>query len=67
MTGAWLEDAKTGLEAWVRHHSAWERFALVTDVEWIAKATAMFSWLAPGEVRTFGKNELARAKAWVAD
>lgn len=24
------EDAKTGLRAWVRDHSAWKRFALVT-------------------------------------
>jgi hypothetical protein len=36
--GAWVEDVKTGLAAWVRHHSAWRRFALVTDVEWVAKA-----------------------------
>jgi len=48
--GAWLEDAKTGLSAWVKHHSAWQRFALVTDVEWIARATQMFTWLAPAPV-----------------
>jgi hypothetical protein len=63
--GAWLEDAKTGLSAWVKDHSAWERFALVTDVEWIARATRMFSWAAPGEVKIFGSGELAEAKSWV--
>jgi hypothetical protein len=64
--GAWIEDAKTGIGAWVRHHAAWERFALVTDVEWIARATRMFSWLAPGEVRIFRPAELEEAKSWVA-
>lgn len=63
--GAWLEDMKTGLEAWVRDHSAWERFALVTDVEWIARAARMFAWMAPGEVRIFGAAELGEATAWV--
>lgn len=64
--GAWLEDAKTGLSAWAKHHSAWQRFALVTGVEWIARATSMFGWAAPGEVRTFAPGELEEAKAWVA-
>jgi hypothetical protein len=63
--GAWLEDMKTGLDAWFKHHSAWRRMALVTDVEWIAKATGMFAWLAPGEVRTFPSAELEAAKSWV--
>lgn len=64
--GAWLEDAKTGLSAWVKHHSAWQRFALVSGIEWIAKATQMFSWLAFGEVWIFGSGDLDEAKAWVA-
>ena len=65
-SGAWVEDAKTGLEAWVRNHSAWKRFALVTDVEWVAKAMHAFAWLAPGEVRVFGRGELDAAREWVA-
>lgn len=65
--GAWVEDMKTGLNAWVRDHSAWKRFALVTDVEWVAKAMRLFAWMAPGEVRTYGLAELDEAKAWVAD
>ncbi|HEX5610638.1 MAG TPA: STAS/SEC14 domain-containing protein [Solirubrobacterales bacterium] len=64
--GAWIEDAKTGLGAWAKHHSAWRRFALVTDVEWVAKAMRAFSWLAPGEVKIFSPAELEEAKAWVA-
>jgi hypothetical protein len=64
--GAWVEDMKTGLEAWVRNHSAWKRFALVTDVEWVAKAMRAFAWLAPGEVRVFGLDELDAARDWTA-
>lgn len=64
--GAWIEDAKTGMEAWVRNHSAWKRFALVTDVEWVAKAMRAFAWMAPGEVRVFGLGELDAAREWVA-
>jgi len=60
------EDVKTGLEAWVRDHSAWKRFALVTDVEWVAKAMHMFTWLTPGEVLIRDLDGLEEAKAWVA-
>lgn len=64
--GAWIEDAKTGLRAWVRDHSAWKRFALVSDVEWVAKAMRMFAWMAPGEVETFGLAQEAEARTWVS-
>jgi hypothetical protein len=60
------EDMKTGLKAWVRDHSAWKRFALVTDVEWVAKAMHMFTWLTPGEVLIRDLEGLEEAKAWVA-
>ena len=65
-SGAWIEDAKTGMEAWVRNHSAWKRFALVTDVEWVAKAMRAFAWMAPGEVRVFDLGELEAAREWAA-
>lgn len=64
--GAWAEDMKTGLRAWVRDHAAWKRFALVTDIEWIAKAMRAFAWMAPGEVRVFPIAELAAAREWAA-
>jgi hypothetical protein len=64
--GAWREDLETGLRAWVRDHSAWRRMALVTDVEWVARAMRVFAWLAPGEVRVYAPADLAEAKAWVA-
>jgi hypothetical protein len=64
--GAWIEDVKTGLNAYVRNHGAWRKMALVTDVEWVAKAMRAFAWMAPGEVRVFALAELEAAKAWVA-
>jgi hypothetical protein len=63
---AWPEDLKTGLSSWLGHHSAWKRFALVTDVEWVARAMHMFSWMAPGEVMICKPDSLDEAKTWVA-
>jgi hypothetical protein len=64
--GAVIDDVETGLRAWVREHSAWRRFAFVTDSEWLAKSMRAFAWLAPGEVRVFGLEEMAAARDWVA-
>ncbi len=64
--GAWPEDVRTGLRAWVRDHGAWKRFALVTDVEWVAKAMRMFTWMTPGEVMVVGLDQEEEAKRWVS-
>lgn len=64
-SGAWVEDMKTGLRAWAHDRSAWKRFALVTDVEWVAKAMRMFAWMAPGEAEVFGLAQEDEARAWV--
>jgi hypothetical protein len=64
--GAWIEDVKTGLRVWVRDHSAWKRFALVTNVEWVAKAMHLFTWATPGEVMIGDLDSLQEAKTWVA-
>lgn len=65
-TGAWLEDLKTGLDVEFRNRSRWKRFAFVTDVDWVAKATRMFAWLIPGELKVCPMDELDEAKSWVA-
>ena len=56
-------DAKVGLE----HPSAWERIALVTDIDWLRSATHIFGFVMPGEVRVFTNAELPEAKKWVAE
>jgi len=57
--------ARTAL-ARLGHPRAWHRTAVVTDVDWIAKAMHMFGWLTPGEVKLYGLAELQDAKTWVA-
>jgi hypothetical protein len=59
-------DTELGFDLTVRHHDAWERSAIVTDIEWMARATRAFGWMIPGEARVFPMAELQQAKAWVA-
>jgi len=59
--GAMWQDTKLGLE----HLGAWEKMALVTDVEWIGHTVKAFGWMMPGEVRVFPVAERAAAEAWV--
>jgi hypothetical protein len=65
--GALAEDTKVGITLGLGHLHAWKRTALVTDVDWIAKALQMFGWLSPGEVKLYGLDGLEDAKAWVAE
>src|ERR1700751_138201 len=64
--GALAQDTKTGITLGLGHPHAWKRTALVTDVDWIAKALHMFAWLTPGEVKLYGLDGLEDAKMWVA-
>jgi hypothetical protein len=64
--GALWADTKLGFDLGVRHHDAWERSAIVTDIPWMAHATKLFAWMMPGEARVFPLADLAQAKAWVA-
>lgn len=60
------QDLKSAGTVGLRHRKAWERFALVTDKDWMRRAVAAFGWLSPGELRIFEPDELEDAKAWVA-
>jgi hypothetical protein len=64
--GAVKEDVKGAVPLALAHRDAWKRIAVVTDVDWIAKAMEMFRWLIPGEQKVFGLGELEDAKRWVA-
>jgi hypothetical protein len=59
-------DVTQGLSFGVKHWSAWERMAVVTDVDWLRHSMQMFGWMTPGEARLFGLDELPQAKEWVA-
>ena len=64
--GAMWEDAKLGFDMGVRHRGDWVRSAIVTDIEWMVRATKMFAWMIPGEARVFPVAQLDEAKRWVA-
>jgi hypothetical protein len=59
------EDIKTDVELGIRHRDAWERIAVVTDMDWLWRAFELFSWMVPGEMRLFHESELEQAKAWL--
>jgi hypothetical protein len=59
--GAVWDDIKVG----VGHLSRWERFAVVTDVEWIRQTMKFFGFLMPGEMRIFSSDEAAQAREWI--
>jgi hypothetical protein len=63
---AWWDDMKTGLGLGLGHHSAWKKSAIVTDVDWVAKAFRLFAWMTPGEVKVYGSARRDEALAWVA-
>jgi SpoIIAA-like len=61
--GPLWEDAKAGT---IRHRSALERTAMVTDQEWLVRAARLMGWMAPGEFKVFPTAELEHAKAWIS-
>ena len=46
--GALWAEAKLGLDLGIRHHDAWVRSAIVTDLEWIARSVRLFAWMIRG-------------------
>lgn len=60
--GAMWEDFKVGVE----HLTRWDRFAIVTDVEWIKHSIRFFSFLMPGSLKLFPASEAAQARAWIS-
>jgi hypothetical protein len=61
------EDLEADVELGIRHRDAWERVAVVTDLDWLWRAFELFSWTVPGEMRLFRESELEQAKAWLAE
>ena len=61
--GAIWEDTKVGFTHFLR----WERFAVVTDVEWIQHTMKLVGFLMPGEMRAFPTAEAERARSWITE
>lgn len=64
-TALWA-DAKLGFDLGALHREAWVRSAVVTDIHWVARATNLFVWMIPGQVRVFPLAKLEQAKSWIA-
>jgi SpoIIAA-like len=59
---AMWDDAKVG----IRHLTAFEKIAVVSDVDWIVGAVKVFAFVIPCPVRIFGNERLHEAKVWVS-
>jgi hypothetical protein len=62
-SGAAWEDAKVGM----KHLTAFERVAVVTDVDWIENMVKAFGFVMPGEVRVFDDDDLEEARTWISE
>ncbi len=61
--GAMLDDAKMGM----KHLSAWDRIALVSDQEMINSFAKSFGYLMTCELRIYKNAEFEQAKKWVSE
>ncbi|MGA9876620.1 MAG: STAS/SEC14 domain-containing protein [Solirubrobacteraceae bacterium] len=60
------EALKADVELGLRHRQAWERVAVVSDMGWVRRASELFAWMMPGEIRAFQEPELESAKTWLS-
>ena len=61
--GAMWDDAKLG----VRHLTAFEKIAVVSDVSWLVRTVRFFRFLVPCPVKIFTGEKLHDAEAWICD
>jgi SpoIIAA-like len=60
---AMLDDARVG----IKHFSAWEKIALVSDHELINTFAKFFGYMLSCELRIFRNSELDEAKKWIKE
>lgn len=61
-SGAMWDDMKLGMS----HMKAWDKIAIVTDLDWVAGAMRIFRFALPCPVRVFGNSEFNDAARWIA-
>ena len=61
--GAMWDDARVD----IGHFTAWEKIAIVTDVEWIRIMGKVFGFTMVRQVRIFPNKELKAAVEWVSN
>jgi len=57
-----FDDTKVGFQ----HIRAFERIAVVTNLNWVSNGIHIFSVIFPGEIKIFKNNELEAAKEWIS-
>lgn len=60
-TAMW-DDAEVG----IGHLNAWEKIAIVTDVEWLKSATGIFQFAIRCPLKVFPNQQYTEAKKWIA-
>ena len=60
--GALWEDTKLGYDFLIEHHGEWKRSAIVTDIDWMARASRLFWHFRRGASLPSGRSR--QAKAW---
>jgi len=60
---AMVDDAKAGMEFF----SNWEKIAVVSDIDWLVNSVKLFSFMLPGEIKTFSNKEIEKAKEWLQE
>ena len=59
--GAVWDDVRMGMG----HFTAWDRIAVVTDVDWIRGSTRLFAFIMPCPVRLFANADMDEATRWI--
>ena len=59
--GAMWDDVKVGVE----HLTHWERVAVVTDIDWIGKASKLYTFLMPFAAQVFPLAAAEQARRWI--
>jgi hypothetical protein len=62
-TEAMFDDAKFGM----RYLTAFEKIAVVNDVDWISKTVQFFSLFIPCPVKIFSNDDMSGATAWLVE
>lgn len=63
--GALWEDLRLEVDLGINQRDAWERIAVVNDLDWLWHAFGLFSWMVPGEMRLFHEADVEQVKAWL--
>ena len=60
---AMWDDTKVG----IRHLTAFEKIAVVSDVDWVIDAVKIFKFVIPCPVKIYRNEALPEAKAWISE